>query len=231
MADFAVDLLKLTPAVENMVMSPLSLIAALKSENDVSELLRKLGAAEAVTMSVATKLFLTESMEIRQEYNDSITRDFGVVAEHLDFENKELTIETVNKFVSDSTHKMIPSLLNDDFYRPEMRAFLVNAVYFKGLWATQFSPNATNEDTFHGIKGDREARFGLDYQQKLLQDHDHKQLFMRYFELKECRYSKEEEAEVLVLPYKDNQYKFVIFLPSEGAKFEDFRTSLTGEIL
>ncbi|VDM78653.1 unnamed protein product [Strongylus vulgaris] len=54
---------------------------------------------------------------------------------------------------------------------------------------------------------------------------------MRYFELKECRYNKEDEAEVLVLPYKDNQYKFVIFLASEGVKFEDFRTSLTGEIL
>ncbi|CAJ0589618.1 unnamed protein product [Cylicocyclus nassatus] len=233
MADFAVDLLKLTPANESMVMSPLSLIAALavlergangitkneitdalkrQSENDVSELLKKLDAADGVAMAVATKLFLALGMEIRQDYNDSIQKDYKVAAERLDFKDKDRTIEIVNNFVSEATREMIPKLLEDDYYRPETRAFLINAVYFKGLWSTPFSSDSTREETFHGIKGDREESF------------------MSYHRLRGCRYYKEDDAELLTLPYKDKEYEFVIFLPAES-KFEGFRGGLSGEIL
>lgn len=53
---------------------------------------------------------------------------------------------------------MLPKLLSDDFSNPEMRALLVNAVYFKGEWANRFSPDATQTDVFHGINGDRQVR-------------------------------------------------------------------------
>ncbi|KHJ83112.1 hypothetical protein OESDEN_17191 [Oesophagostomum dentatum] len=86
-----------------------------------------------------------------------ITKDFGVAAEHLDFKNQALTVQTVNNFVSEATHKMIPSLLESDYYEPNTRAFLVNAVYFKGQWATPFSPDNTRKETFYGIKGERQV--------------------------------------------------------------------------
>ncbi|VDM66381.1 unnamed protein product [Strongylus vulgaris] len=54
---------------------------------------------------------------------------------------------------------------------------------------------------------------------------------MRFHQLEECRYNREDEVEVLALPYKDHNYEFVVFLPSERVKFEDFRALLTGEIL
>ncbi|KIH56342.1 hypothetical protein ANCDUO_13475 [Ancylostoma duodenale] len=132
---------------------------------------------------VRKKLFL--GLEIAQQYNDTITKDFNVTAERLDFRDQSLTVKTVNNFVSEATRQMIPNMLSSDFHKPDMRAFLVNAVYFKGQWATRFDSDVTQEDTFHGVNGDR----------------------------------------------KDKEYEFVIFLPLESVKFEEFRTNLTGAVM
>ncbi|CAJ0589616.1 unnamed protein product [Cylicocyclus nassatus] len=234
MTDFAIDLLKLTPVDENVVISPLSLVAALsileigaggvtkseitktlgrESQSDVPELLKKLAATDAVTMAIATKLFLANGMEINQEYNNSIGKNFDVAAEPLDFRNQALTVQTVNSFVSEATRNMIPSLVNEDFHKPDMRAFLVNAVYFKGQWETRFSPQVTQPDEFHGIKGDR------------------KESFMALHALKNCRFTIGNGVQVLALPYKDKEYEFVIFLPLEGVSFEEFRSNLNGQVM
>ncbi|KAK6050991.1 hypothetical protein COOONC_11504 [Cooperia oncophora] len=116
MADFAVDLLKRTPPEESVVMSPLSMVAALSvlergaggstksqindalkrtSENDVPELIRKLAAADGVLMSVATRFYLANSATLHEDYNNQVSKDFDVTAELLDFRDQKLTVEVV----------------------------------------------------------------------------------------------------------------------------------------
>ncbi|KIH47087.1 serine proteinase inhibitor [Ancylostoma duodenale] len=184
-----------------------------ESHDDVPELIRKLAAADGVAMSVATKFFLANDLQIAQQYNDTITKDFNVTADRLDFKDQGLTVNTINSFVSDATRQMIPNLLSSDFYNPDMRAFLVNAVYFKGQWATRFEPDCTQEDTFHGINGDR------------------KEYFMALPALKDCRFTIAHGTQILALPYKDKEYEFVIFLPLESVTFEEFRANLTEAII
>ncbi|WKY08902.1 hypothetical protein Q1695_001799 [Nippostrongylus brasiliensis] len=233
MADFAVDLLKLTAANESVVMSPLSLVAALsvlqrgaggstkqqisdvlKRENDseVAELIRRLASADGVLLNVATRLYLGISARIHDDYNNQVQKLFDVTTERLDFEQQSLTVRTVNDFVSGATNGMLKKFLSDDFHEPDMKALLVNAVYFKGQWATRFSPEITQKDVFHGINGDREESF------------------MALSQLKDCRYTSGEGADVLVLPYKDHDYEFAIFLPFEfSVTFEEFRSGFNGE--
>ncbi|PIO62910.1 hypothetical protein TELCIR_15512, partial [Teladorsagia circumcincta] len=217
MADFALDLLKLTPVEDSMVMSPLSLVAALsvlesgaggttknqiaealrrKSGNDVPELIRQLAAADGVLMAVATKFYLADSTTLHEEYNNKVSKNFDVTAERLNFRDQQLTVQvpfiifyfcrfvTVNSFVSDTTRGMLKKLLSDDFSAPDMKAFLVNAVYFKGQWADRFSEDSTQRDVFHGIKGDREESF------------------MNKNKMKKCRYNVADGVDILALPYK-----------------------------
>ncbi|KAK5984640.1 SERPIN domain-containing protein [Trichostrongylus colubriformis] len=82
---------------------------------------------------------------------------------------------------------MIKDLLPANFSAPDMKAFLLNAVYFKGHWAKCFAKDATQQDVFHGIKGDRQESF------------------MTMGQMKSCRYSMADGAEVLALPYKVNE--------------------------
>ncbi|KAL6743399.1 hypothetical protein Aduo_016441 [Ancylostoma duodenale] len=161
---------------------------------------------------VRKKLFL--GLEIVQRYKNRIKKDFNVTAERLDFRDQGLTVRTVNNFVSEATRQMIPNMLPGDFHRPDMRAFLVNAVYFKGQRATCFDPGFTHEDTFHGINGDR------------------KEFFMAKHPFKHCHCTFAYGTSVLSLPYEeDKEYEFVIFLPRKKGKFEKFRANLTGAIM
>ncbi|XGW05969.1 hypothetical protein V3C99_016373 [Haemonchus contortus] len=232
MADFAVELLKLTPVEACMVMSPLSVVAALSvlergaggatksqisdalkrtSNDDVPELIRQLASADGVLMNVATRFYLADSTNLHEDYNNQISKDFDVIAERLNFRDQRLTVQTINSFVSDATHGMIKQLLSDNFSAADMKAFLVNAVYFKGQWAKKFSEDSTRKDVFHGIKGDREESF------------------MNMNNVKTCRYSQGDGVQVLALEYKDKNYEFVIFLPSQDVPFAQFRESITGE--
>ncbi|KIH54388.1 hypothetical protein ANCDUO_15468 [Ancylostoma duodenale] len=89
MTDFAVDLLKLTPPNESVVISPLSLVAALsivergaggitqkqivdalkrESHNDVPKLIRELTASDGVAVAMATKFFLADGMFFQAEW-------------------------------------------------------------------------------------------------------------------------------------------------------------------
>ncbi|KHJ90433.1 hypothetical protein OESDEN_09725 [Oesophagostomum dentatum] len=49
--------------------------------------------------------------------------------------------------------------------------------------------------------------------------------------LKNCRYTVGNGAQVLAMPYKDKEYEFVVFLPLESVKFEEFRSNLTGDAM
>ncbi|KHJ88752.1 serpin B6 domain protein [Oesophagostomum dentatum] len=50
-------------------------------------------------------------------------------------------------------------------------------------------------------------------------------------ELKDCRYANRHGIQLLTLPYMGKSYEFVIFLPSQRGKFEEFRKNLTAEMM
>lgn len=56
--------------------------------------------------------------------------------------------DAINKFVNQTTRGKIAKLVNpsDVAWMP---AVLVNAVYFKGLWLSQFNPNNTVSEDFY----------------------------------------------------------------------------------
>ena len=62
---------------------------------------------------------------------------------------------TINRWVEEQTKNRIKDLIPD--YPPEMarliRMILVNAIYFKGQWATPFDPKQTKPDTFFLLGG------------------------------------------------------------------------------
>lgn len=71
------------------------------------------------------------------------------------FESDVMPLETrfnINDFVSKNTDKMIPQLLSRD---PSGPAVLINAVYFKASWATQFDRAETTRRYFTHFDGKR----------------------------------------------------------------------------
>lgn len=67
-------------------------------------------------------------------------------------------VDLVNSYVSDKTHKLIPTLITQPFGE-DTRAVILDTLYFKGAWEHKFDKNATDKQVFHGTNGDVETDF------------------------------------------------------------------------
>lgn len=107
-------------------------IARYRSQDDVS-----LHVANALFRN-RDKLFGTN---FTVDYLQTVETYYGGTAADVTDAN---AVKTVNGWVSKQTNgKITDAVSSGDFY-----TLLVNAVYFKGTWAEQFSPGATRNETF-----------------------------------------------------------------------------------
>ncbi|GMR56121.1 hypothetical protein PMAYCL1PPCAC_26316, partial [Pristionchus mayeri] len=235
--DFALSLLRAaSPHSENFVISPFSLGAALAivhdgAKDDTQEQLTRLlgqnlSPAEVsslysslttalseknskVVTNVANRFFLAKGFNLKPDYASHVEKAFSAGVEHINFKDAQGSANHVNSFVSEHTRGMIPRIVSAPDFVSAI-AVLINAVYFKGEWATQFKKEATQTKSFHGISGDRNAQF------------------MRASNLS-TRFSQSADLTVVSLAYKDPTYSFVVLMPS--GDFGEWRASLTGDKL
>jgi len=78
------------------------------------------------------------------------------------------TYDPINQWVKESTHGRIEQLLAG-VPDPLVVALLVNAVFFKGSWASKFDPQLTAESKFHTQDGPVTAKF-MNRKAKMLVD-------------------------------------------------------------
>lgn len=103
-----------------------------------------------VTLRVANALFRNRDnlfgTDFTADYLQTIQTCYGGTA--TDVTDAD-AVKTVNEWVKKQTNGKITDAINaGDFY-----TLLVNAVYFKGTWAEQFSPGATRNETFTNRDG------------------------------------------------------------------------------
>jgi serine protease inhibitor len=60
-------------------------------------------------------------------------------------------VATINKWVSDNTKEKITKII--DKISPNEILFLINAIYFKGVWMNQFDKSKTTDNIFHKAGG------------------------------------------------------------------------------
>ena len=103
-------------------------------------------------------------------------------------------VDDLNGWVSDKTNKMIPQIIDQPF--PEETAcLLVNALYLKNSWLSEFDPLSTHTMDFHHAGGP-----------------DSQVEYLRKFDT-QLSYLNGKGAQGVVLPYDDGRLAFVAILP------------------
>ena len=105
---------------------------------------------------------------------------------------------------------MIPSILSKPF-NENAALLLVNALYLKNTWETEFDPNNTYLRGFYHQGSDKESMDFLNAG------------FVTF------PYLQSETAQGAVLPYDDGRLAFFALMPEEGAEFEVWLNSLDGD--
>ena len=114
------------------------------SYGSLTELLLNLDPA--VEVGIANSAWSREEFPFTDGYFDAITDAFGAEVRELDFAAPG-AVDIINQWVSDQTQGRIEEIL--DGINPLDVLFLINAVYFKGDWTTQFQKSNTQASVFY----------------------------------------------------------------------------------
>ena len=179
---FAFDIFKRilenTPESENVIISPLSISCALSmtlngangatrdamiealrvngftpeivnnSYRDLSQAL--LNVDKRVLISIANSVWSEKNFEVKIPFKNILTEYYNAESRSFDI-NDPVAYQEINSWIEDKTNGLIKNMLSglDD----NTVMLLVNAIYFKGKWKSQFDKANTAAGTFYKTDG------------------------------------------------------------------------------
>ena len=233
--NFAFNLFRKARGEESKVLSPLSITYALGLLNNGAagqtqeEINRTLGFGEAgadainafcqkmlkeaETLDKKTKSLIANTIFVNEGLGFRLQDDFVKKAndyydaqpQNRDFNDGE-TMDVINQWASDHTEGMIPTVLNRVTFNPSAVSYLLNALYFKGVWSNPFDVAETKDEPFNGGKS----------------------LPMMHKPYTEFEYAENDLYQTVNLPYGNGAYRMSVFLPREGKSVGDVLDALNG---
>ncbi len=152
-----------------------------------------------VTTEIANSIWYRSNFAVEQSFIDLNAEYYNAEVKPLDFDSPEAR-QIINKWVNDKTMGKIPEIVDE--IRPEHVMFLINAIYFKGLWRSEFKPSETQQRPFYLYSGDTKT---VPF---MTQNHT----FPFY---------QGENFMAAELPYGRGNYSMIILLPDEGVLVND----------
>lgn len=114
------------------------------SYRTLSDLL--LATDKHVSMEIANAVWYRNTFSVEQDFLNVLSQSFDARVEGIDFASPDAA-PTINTWVSDATNQKISEIVKDPI-PAEMVLYLINALYFKGNWSTQFDPANTADRPF-----------------------------------------------------------------------------------
>ncbi len=235
---FAFDIFKLLneeDSEKNVLISPLSISAALTmayngagttTKDAMAKALRYediemedlnaglrglmlyLRSVDGVNINIANSIWIRESQEIKEEFLLTNKKTFNAHIEELDF-SKTDSVDKINKWISRATKGKIDKMLQPPI-PDEVIMYLINAIYFKGVWKDKFNPKMTYTAKFHTEDGRIEDVEMMNRNGKM-------------------EYGNVDGNKIVRLPYGKGKIAMYCLLPKEGVKIDDFIKGLDAE--
>ena len=233
--DFAFNLFREARRDTSCVLSPLSITYALGMLNNgadgqtLQEINQTLGFGEAGADAInafcqkmlreantldpktkallANTIFVNEGLgyRLQEGFIDKANTYYDAEPQNRDFADGE-TMDVINQWASDHTEGMIPKVLDKDTFKPGAVSYLLNALYFKGMWSSPFKKEMTTNESFGGGKEvPMMHKMGQDFQ-----------------------YAENDLYQAIRLPYGNGAYEMTVFLPREGKTIGDVLDTLNG---
>ncbi|XP_036047005.1 neuroserpin [Onychomys torridus] len=115
-------------------------------------------------MKIANSLFVQNGFHINDEFLQMMKKYFNAEVNHVDFSQNVAVANYINKWVENYTNSLLKDLVSPRDFDSVTHLALINAVYFKGNWKSQFRPENTR--TFSFTKDDEsEVQIPMMYQQ------------------------------------------------------------------
>ena len=233
--DFAFNLFRKARGEKSKIISPLSITFALGMLNNAADgqtlkeinetlgfgeagadginafcqkMLRESNDLDAKTKAlIANTIFVNEGLgyRLQQGFVDKANTYYNAEPQSRDFADGE-TMDVINQWANEHTMGMIPKVLDEDSFDPNVVSYLLNALYFKGMWSDPFDKDLTQNESFGG--GEEVPmmhKMGTDFQ-----------------------YTENDLYQAIRLPYGNGAYRMDIFLPREDKTVGEVLETLNG---
>lgn len=171
-------------------------IAVARDFKQVNELNRQMDNALLI---VANKLFYNRELsELNPRYRRFANEFYGSDIEAVNMKRSANTAARINAWASDATRNIIRELVSPTDIDTQTEALLVNAIYFKARWATEFSAMDTTPEKFR-VSSNAAVTVSMMYNDDIF----------AYAELPEL------DATAVELPYAGTQATMLLILPNQ----------------
>jgi serine protease inhibitor len=158
-------------------------------------------------LSLANSIWYKTGFEAKKTFLEINKNYFNAEVRELDFGQK-WAVDTINNWCARKTNNLIKNVL--DYIPGDAVMYLINAVYFKGIWKTQFDKDKTFKTDFTNEAGVK--------------------IKVNMMQLKDTfAYSEDDFAQYLDLPYGNNAFSMTVLLPKNGKTTNDLLNYMTGE--
>lgn len=161
-----------------------------------------------VQLMVANSIWYRPTLNVEQEFISTNKKYFNAEVARIDFGDPNAS-NTINSWVEKSTKGKITNIVPATIPSDAMM-YLINAIYFKGDWKYKFSRDATRDDLFTTVGGDK------------------KPVRMMY-QKGDFAYLRSDRVAIVDLPYGGSAFSMTILLPEIGIDIDAFTAQLTSE--
>jgi serpin B len=174
--------------------------------------LHEAAAGGEIQIAIANTLWPQEKHPFLDAFLSLLRRHYGVEVTPLNYGRPEEARHTINAWVEEHTQHKIRDMIPRGVLDSMTRLVLVNGIYFKGDWASQFDPERTRYAPFWIAPGE-ETQVPMMGQAGAF------------------GYRKEDDLQVLELPYAGGTLSMIVLLPRERDGLPALEARLTAEHL
>ncbi|OJV36800.1 MAG: hypothetical protein BGO33_04575 [Bacteroidia bacterium 43-41] len=179
------------------------------SDDDFNGYYKKLKEALLKTdpstqLSIANAIFTNKFITIKPNFIKTNTDYYHATVQPVDF-SLPTTKDIINRWASDNTNNLIKEVI--DKTNADDLMYLLNAIYFKGIWTTKFDAKNTSKKAFLTENGTKRTVDMMSQTAKF-------------------NYTEDEIMQVVQLPYGNQAFSMLVLLPQSGKKQTDVVSAL-----
>ena len=152
-----------------------------------------------VILNISNSIWYRQGFPVEQTFLDINKKYYDAEIRPLDFASSD-AVDIINSWVSTNTNGKIKEIIKQ--IDPMTVMFLINAIYFKGIWKYTFDKEKTFQGEFTTLSG--------------------KQVECPMMQMKaDLPYFETDDFQAVSLDYGNGDFAMALFLPKSGKKAED----------
>lgn len=104
----------------------------------------------AITVKTANSVWGNAGVPLKEDFQKMNIENYSAMVSQLDFSDPS-AVDQINAWCNQTTEGLIPSILDE--VNPTATVYLLNSLYFKARWESEFAPEKTQEGYFNTSSG------------------------------------------------------------------------------